>query len=300
MKVLITGANGQLGRALRRSAPESVAALAFDVDKLDITQPQSVKTVQELAPDIIVNAAAYTAVDRAESEPEAAHAVNGTGAGYMAQAAQRIGSRLVHISTDFVFDGRQGRPYRPDDEPNPLNVYGASKLAGERAVLAQCPNALILRTAWVYAEEGRNFLVTMLRLMCERESLRVVDDQIGTPTYATSLARAIWRAVNAGLQGVHHWTDAGVASWYDFAVAIQERSLDAGLLDRPVQISPVGSEAFTAVARRPSMSVLDKRSGYDILGSGVHWRRELDHCLGRLMAMKSETTLPTSASRNRG
>lgn len=276
MKVLITGADGQLGRALQRSVPRKAELTALNRRQLDITQPSSVETVCKVAPDLIVNAAAYTAVDKAEEERASAYAVNANGAEHMAQAAQRLGSRLVHISTDFVFDGTQGRPYRPEDAANPLNVYGASKLAGERAVQTACPEALILRTAWLYSSEGHNFVLTMLRLMRERETLQVVDDQIGTPTLADSLANAVWRAVDTGLTGVHHWTDSGVASWYDFAVAVHELALRHCVFSRPVRIEPIGTEAFPTPARRPSNSVLDKRAIYSLLGSAPHWTLALN------------------------
>ena len=283
MKVLVTGSEGQLGRALLSSAPKSAHVLACSHDNLDITNGASVvSAVQAATPDIIINAAAYTAVDRAESQPQAAHAVNAAGAGHLARAAQQLGSRLVHISTDFVFDGTQGRPYRPDDEPNPLNVYGASKLAGERAVHEACPGALIVRTAWLYAPAGKNFVLTMLRLMQERDALQVVDDQVGTPTSAASLAGAIWHAVDARLEGVHHWTDAGVASWYDFAVAIQKLARRHSLLSQLARIEPVTSVAFPRPAPRPANTVLDKSATYAALGPAAHWTQSLDDCLKSL------------------
>ena len=182
----------------------------------------------------MINTAAYTAVDAAERDSERAEAVNATGAAHVAEAAQRVGARVLHISTDFVFDGGRGYPYGPQDRAEPLGVYGRTKLAGEREVLRICgEHALVVRTAWLYASHGRNFPLTMLRLMRERDHLGVVADQVGTPTWARALAEALWvGAARQGLSGVHHWTEAGVASWYDFAVAIQEEALAQGLLDR--------------------------------------------------------------------
>lgn len=284
MKVLIVGADGQLGRALQRTAPESAMLVPCARAQLDISQTDSIEKAVAAKSDVIINAAAYTAVDRAESEPDVAHAVNALGAAHMAQAAATSGARLIHISTDFVFDGTQGRPYRPDDAPNPLNVYGASKLAGERAVQRACSAALVLRTAWVYSWEGRNFLRTMLRLMTERDALQVVDDQIGSPTSADSLAAAVWKAVDSDLTGLYHWTDAGVASWFDFAVAIRNGALQRGLLNRSVPVAPIGSADFPTPARRPSMSVLDKRTSYAALGTPLHWTASLGEqldCLNR-------------------
>lgn len=279
MKVLITGADGQVGRALRRTAGNGITLVAHTREDLDISLPDCVPAVTAIAPDVIVNAAAYTAVDQAEVEPERADAVNALGAEHLAHAAYNTGARLVQISTDFVFDGRQGRPYRPDDAPDPINVYGTSKLAGERAVRAVCANALILRTAWVYSWDGSNFLKAMLRLMRERDEVRVVDDQIGTPTSADSLAGAIWKAVEIGLEGTHHWTDAGVASWYDFAVAIRELAMRYNLLHSPVTVTPVGMADFPTRASRPAISVLDKRETYQRLGDAAHWRLALERTL---------------------
>lgn len=273
MKVLITGASGQLGRALVRQAPHGARLLAPLRGELDIARPESVPRMLAMAPEVIVNAAAYTAVDKAESEPEAAYAVNATGAEHVARAARELGCRLVHLSTDFVFDGKQGRPYAAESEPNPLNAYGASKLAGEQAVRSCKPDALVLRTAWLYAETGANFVHSMLRLMRTREALHVVDDQIGTPTAVTGLAGCIWRAIEVRLSGLHHWTDAGVASWYDFAVAIQQTALPLGLLDRCAAVLPVPSTAYPTPARRPPFSVLDKTATWHALGlTAPHWR----------------------------
>jgi len=285
VKVLITGSRGQLGWELQRGVPAGVDLIALDRDALDISNGTAVsRLVDQLRPDAIVNAAAYTAVDRAESEPALAHAVNADGAAHLARAARAVGAHLVQVSTDFVFDGRGSRPYPVDAAPAPLGVYGASKLQGEREVREYLgERALILRTAWVYSVHGNNFVKTMLRLMRERDELRVVADQVGTPTWACDLAAAIWQGLAHGITGTHHWTDAGVASWYDFAVAIAEESLALGLLDRQVPIRPIRSEEFPTAATRPAYSVLDKSSTWAALGmTASHWRQSLRRMLSEL------------------
>jgi len=283
---MITGAGGQLGQALRTSGPAGADIVALDRAGLDIGDAGAVATqVARIGPDLIINAAAYTAVDRAESEAEAAWRINAAGAGHLAAAAAAGQARFVHVSTDFVFDGSGGGPYRPDHPTAPLGVYGASKRAGEEAVLAACPGALIVRTAWVYGAAGHNFVRTMLRLMAERDAVRVVADQIGTPTYAPGLARAIWALDAAGATGVHHWTDSGAASWYDFAVAIQEEALAMGLLDRAVPVMPIATADYPTPARRPLYSVLDKASAVALVGAPApHWRVHLRDMLGEIRA----------------
>lgn len=283
MKALITGANGQVGRALLQTAPENTDAVAVDRTQLDITSAEVVaEAIRREAPSLIINAAAYTAVDKAESESEAAYAVNAAGPENLARAAQAASARLIHISTDFVFDGAQSRPYRPEDPVNPLCVYGASKAEGEarvREVLGD--KALIVRTSWVYAKEGGNFVNTMLRLMQTKPALTVVVDQIGTPTWAASLAKFLWHAAERpDINGTHHYSDAGVASWYDFAVAIQEEALAAGLLEKAIPIMPIASGNYPQVARRPAFSVLDKRSAVEQFGTDLtHWRQTLRQML---------------------
>ena len=283
MKVLIAGAAGQLGRALQRSAPAGATILAPPEASFDILDSAGVSAlVADVRPDLLVNAAAYTAVDKAESDEAQAYAVNATAAAELAAAAAAAGARFAHVSTDFVFNGESALPYRPGAATDPQNAYGRTKLAGERLVAAAHPTPLILRTAWVYAAAGNNFVRTMLRLMGERSELRVVADQIGTPTHAASLARAIWALDSAGAHGLHHWTDAGVASWYDFAVAIHEEALALGLLSRPVSVVPIQSSEYPTPARRPHMSVLDKSSSWVITGPASHWRKELRLALQEL------------------
>jgi dTDP-4-dehydrorhamnose reductase len=274
MKTLIVGSKGQLGRGLQACAPADAEIVAHDYDTLDITDRAAVIALVEAErPALILNAAAYTAVDKAETDADAAHAVNAAAVGLLADAAAVVGARLVHVSTDFVFDGTAGVPYAPDATPNPLGVYGRTKLEGERLA---GDAALIVRTAWVYAPTGGNFVRTMLRLMAERPEVRVVADQIGTPTYAPGLAAALWTLAGKGVTGIHHYTDAGAASWYDFAVAIQEEALAAGLLDRAVPVIPIATADFPTPAKRPSYSVLDKTSMFAALGGPTpHWRAQL-------------------------
>ncbi len=277
-RVLLTGADGQLGRSLATTLPDAIELLPLGIEDLDITNRTAVEQAcRGFHPDVIINAAAYTAVDRAEEEADAAWAVNSGGVENLAREASSNRARLVQVSTDFVFDGRQSHPYLPTDPTAPLSVYGASKLGGEDAVGRE-PNLdwLILRTAWVYAAGGQNFVNTMLRLMRQGKDLRVVADQVGSPTWATSLARAIWRAVSRDATGLHHWTDAGVASWYDLAVAVQEEGLTLGLIDVPVTITPIRTEDYPVLAQRPRYSVLDKTDTCRTLDlAPPHWRENL-------------------------
>lgn len=274
MKALITGANGQLGQSLQHTAPVDAELICTDVAELDICDAKAVDAfVAQHKPDLILNAAAYTAVDRAESEEALALRINAQAVGHLAAAARAHNARLVHVSTDFVFDGLSGVPYRPDAPPAPVSAYGRTKLAGEQAAGA---DALIVRTAWVYAPKGHNFVRTMLRLMAERDEVRVVADQIGTPTYAPDLAAALWALAGKGITGIHHYTDSGAASWYDFAVAIEEDALGAGLINRAVPIIPINTSDYPTPATRPHYSVLDKTSTFAALGGPApHWRTNL-------------------------
>ena len=287
MKILIAGASGQLGWELQRSAPGQMEVIAFDRKALDICDKKRVQdVVSELRPDVIINTAAYTAVDKAEQQSTLAFAVNRDGAIYLAKAAVISNSRLIHISTDFVFDGNQGTPYLIGDHPNPLNVYGASKLAGEQEVIDILGDrSLVFRTSWVYSIHGHNFVKTMLRLMRERDHLNIVTDQIGTPTWAQGLAKAIWNAVLMNkLSGIHHWTDAGVASWYDFAIAIQEEAKSLDLLDKHTDIKPIMTWQYPLPAKRPGYSVLDKAETWSALNTcSEHWRVSLRNMLKQLL-----------------
>src|SRR5882757_2869347 len=288
MKVMITGTNGQVGRALLKSVPAQVDAIGLSRGELDIGDAQSVmSSIQSEHPDLIISAGAYTAVDKAESEPQVAERANSAGPRNLALAARDTGARLVHISTDFVFDGLASRPYRTDAVTNPQSTYGRTKRGGEEAVLQVLPDrSVVLRTAWVYAAEGSNFVRTMLRLMGSKGHVRVIADQVGTPTAASSLAAAIWALANRpDLTGIHHWTDLGVASWYDFAVAIAEESAAIGLLPATVRVDPITTEEYPTPAKRPAYSVLDKRS---LLGNlavpAHHWRVNLRAVLREIAA----------------
>lgn len=278
MKVLITGANGQLGQALQATAPAGVSIIAMGSAELDICDAAAVEALFSAErPDAVFNAAAYTAVDKAESEEALAERLNAGAVAHLARAVALTGARLVHVSTDFVFDGLSGVPYAPDAPTAPLGAYGRTKLLGERAA---GPDALIVRTAWVYGSRGGNFVRTMLRLMAERDEVRVVADQIGTPTFAASLADALWRLDAAGAKGLFHYTDSGAASWYDFAVAIQEEALAIGLLERAVPIIPIETSDYPTPARRPHYSVLDKSATFALLGGPApHWRVNLREML---------------------
>ena len=285
MNVLVLGGGGQVARAVAASVPSNHKVLLKTRQDLDITDEAAVTAaVAGSGAGWVVNGAGYTAVDLAEDQAAQAFGINDTAVGSLAQAAFRTGCRLLHFSTDFVFDGNCGRAYRPGDEPNPLGVYGKSKLAGERRVLAQDAGGIVLRTAWVYAAHGRNFVLTMLRLMREKESLSVVCDQVGTPTWASGIAAAVWDLIEADAPGgVYHWTDLGVASWYDFAVAIQEEALARGLLRRAVPITPIPSAAYPTRALRPSFSVLDTGSTRTLIRAPArHWRQNLRSMLDEL------------------
>ncbi len=278
------GSGGQVGRAVQAAAPSAHEVIAKPRAELDITNEAAVAAFLAESPvDWIVNAAAYTAVDRAETDQGAAFASNDAAVGILARAGTAVGARLLHLSTDFVFDGNANRAYLPGDPTNPLSVYGASKLAGEQQAL-RGPSAIVLRTAWVYDSSGRNFVLTMLRLMRERPEVRVVCDQIGAPTWATGIAQVIWGLLAAGAPGgIYHWTDSGVASWYDFAVAIQEEALARGLLSQAVPIVPIATAAYPTPARRPAFSVLDSQATRALLGvPAIHWRHHLRTMLDEL------------------
>jgi dTDP-4-dehydrorhamnose reductase len=285
MKALIIGAKGQLGIELLKTCPVDCKALGMDLPDIDITDSKQVDRILAVhRPDWVINCAAYTQVDKAESDADAAYAANCSGPANLAWSAKKNSVRLVHISTDFVFSGDQCRPYKPNDRPDPKSAYGRTKLAGEQAVMDILgTDALIIRTAWLYAGRGGNFVNTMIRLMKEKEVLTVVDDQIGTPCWAKGLATVLWAAVEKDLKGVYHWSDAGVASWYDFAVAIQEEAMAAGLLDRSIPILPVPSSQYPTPAQRPGFSVLDKTDLAAATGMPLcHWRRQLRCMLRQL------------------
>jgi dTDP-4-dehydrorhamnose reductase len=277
-RTIVTGAGGQLGQALLAAAPEGVAVTGLARSELDVSDPASVDAcLDREAPQLLINAAAYTAVDRAEEDPASAYRINGDAPALLARACKERGIRLFHVSTDFVFDGAKSRPYEPCDSTAPLGVYGASKLAGELAVATAAPESLILRTGWVYSAGPANFLSTMLRLHAERDELRVVADQVGTPTAAVSLAQALWSAAGRpDVAGIYHFSDAGVCSWYDFAVAIGEEAVARGVLARAARVVPIATQDYPTPARRPAYSVLDKAATWrDLELTPVHWRERL-------------------------
>lgn len=276
MKILVFGGGGQVSNALNATSPHGWDIVTRSRRETDITSRQAVSAViQQESPDIVINTAAYTAVDNAELEEQLAYRVNAEAVAHLADVCSKKCIQLVHFSTDFVFDGSQSVPYDREAATAPLNIYGASKRAGEILVLGTADN-LVIRTAWVYGIDGKNFVKTMLKLFAERNAVSVVDDQIGTPTHAKSLATATWALIAQKATGLHHFTDTGVASWFDFAVAIQEEAFSLGLLDNMATIIPISSAQFPTRARRPHYSVLDKSETWRLLGNPArHWRAEL-------------------------
>ncbi len=284
MKVIIIGKSGQLANELITELPEAVDVLSLGRNDVDITSYYDLSTrVQQFKPNVMINASAYTAVDKAESDIDAAYALNATAVEIMAKVAKENNCRFLHVSTDFVFDGESNQAYDVFSQTNPTSVYGASKLAGELAIKETYPeNSAIVRTSWVYSTFGNNFVKTMLRLMKEKEQIGVVGDQIGCPTSAKGLAQFLWLLVsNDNIKQVYHWSDAGVASWYDFAVAIQELGLKHGLLDKNIPISAIASSAYPTPAKRPKFSLLNS-SKSALISEPIHWREQLELCLIKL------------------
>ncbi|GMM72701.1 dTDP-4-dehydrorhamnose reductase [Alteromonas gracilis] len=286
MKIVIIGNAGQLSYELVRILGEDAICLGpedTDITKFDVVS----KTLSNLAPEIIINAAAYTAVDKAEEDPALCHAINATAVENLAKYCKQANAFLVHVSTDYVFNGHKGSPYLPTDPIEPQGAYGKTKADGEKALLEILPEAsCLIRTAWVYSSHGNNFVKTMLRLMAEKPQLNVIDDQIGTPTWAKGLAEACVSAAENHTIGVYHWTDEGVASWYDFAVAIQELGIEKGLLDKSIPVLPIPSSQFPTPAKRPHYSVLDKQSAREVFATckPTHWRKQLSAMLDELKA----------------
>ena len=288
MNILVTGANGQLGCEMRRLGAVSPNNYIFtDVAELDITNADAVMYVaKHYSIDAIINCAAYTNVDKAESDQETAELINATAVGNLARAMKEVGGTLFHVSTDYVF-GSEGNTPRTEEMPlSPLGVYGLTKLHGEQAIEESGCKALIFRTAWLYSEFGNNFLKTMLRLTAERDQLNVVFDQVGTPTYAGDLALAIFSIIEAGVypgnEGVYHFSNEGVCSWYDFAVEIAAAAGHTGC-----RINPCHSSEFPSPVTRPPYSVLDKtkiKKTFDI--DIPHWRESMEYCIKRLKANK--------------
>jgi len=295
VKLLVTGANGQVGCELRQSLAPLGEVIALDRAACDLARPAEVARILRAAtPDVIVNAAAYTAVDRAEQEEELATLINGTAVGEIAQAARQLGALLIHYSTDYVFDGRKDAPYAEDDVPSPISAYGRSKLAGERAI-AQCGGRyLIVRTSWIYAARGHNFLKTVLRLARERDELRIVDDQIGAPTWARDLAAATAVMSKQARQeiardgfesGLFHVTGSGATSWFDFAQAVVKQAEQYGLLARKSKIVPIASSEYPVAATRPKNSRLSgARARHRFQIALPEWEQSLAVCMRELSA----------------
>lgn len=285
MRVLVCGHNGQVAQALKTQLAGLGEIHLLGRDQLDLAQPEALREpLRQLAPGLIINAAAYTAVDQAETEPDTAFAINAQAPGVLAEEALRLGAPLIHYSTDYVFDGEKATPYNEQDVPNPLGVYGRSKLAGEQAIAAVGGTHLILRTSWVYSLHGRNFLLTMQHLLQEKPQLRVVDDQIGAPTWATTIALSTrvlierWQAGRAGAWGTYHLAAQGQTSWFGFAQAIGEQLKARGL--PCAELLPIPSSEYPTPARRPANSRLDcSRLAREWGVTLPHWQQALIDCL---------------------
>jgi dTDP-4-dehydrorhamnose reductase len=290
IKVMLTGKDGQLGKALVEKIPEGIEIVAMGRQDLDLSSKEAChNAVLEHRPDWVLNGGAYTAVDRAESEPELAMAINAVAPEAFAQTLSEVGGRLLQVSTDFVFNGTQAHPYHPDQTVDPINVYGTTKAEGERLVQKALPatSLCILRTSWVYGPVGNNFCLTMLRLhrlkSAQNETLNVVADQIGCPTSALTLACACWSAINHGTSGIHHFSDAGAASWYDFAIAIGEAGVAAGVIDQSAKVVPITSSEYPTPAKRPGYSLLDCTATWIALELEInHWQKELSKVIAKI------------------
>ena len=286
MKIVVIGNAGQLSYELVRILGEDTICLGpedTDITKFDVLS----ETLSQLAPDVIINAAAYTAVDKAEEEQELCHAINATAVENLAKYCKKAGAFVVHVSTDYVFNGHKGSPYLPSDPIEPQGAYGKTKADGEKALLDILPEAsCLIRTAWVYSAHGNNFVKTMLKLMADKPQLTVIDDQIGTPTWAKGLADTCVSAAKNKTVGVYHWTDEGVASWYDFALAIQELGIEKGFLDSAIPVLPIPSSQYPTPAKRPHYSVLDKQSAREVFATcnPTHWRKQLSSMMDELKA----------------
>jgi dTDP-4-dehydrorhamnose reductase len=281
MNILITGSNGQLGNEMYALAKEHDCHVYFftDIEELNICNEHAVRAyVTDNRIDVIVNCAAYTAVDHAEENKELSDRLNNKAAGYLARAAQSREAAMIQISTDYVFDGTKHTPYTEEDAPYPVSVYGATKLAGEENVLKNCEKVVVIRTAWLYSVYGNNFVKTMIRLGRERNTLGVVFDQIGTPTYAHDLARVICAIINKGIvRGIYHFSNEGVCSWYDFAVSIHRLAGITGC-----KVKPLHTADYPTKAARPHYSVLDKTKIKEIYGVEIpHWEESLEEMIAR-------------------
>lgn len=293
MKILLAGSGGQLAQELQPILLSSGEVIAVDRTRLDLSQPESIRqAMAEIQPNLVVNAGAYTAVDKAESEPELARAVNGIAPGIFAAECEKLGASLIHISTDYVFDGSQGSPYLETDSTNPLGTYGKSKLMGEEAIRQAGNRHIIIRTAWVYGNGGKgNFVKTMLRLGKEREEIRVVADQIGSPTWTGDLAAAIAQIIpqiKPENFGTYQYTNSGVCSWYDFAIAIFEEAEKLGFPLKVQRVVPITTAEYPTPAKRPAFSVLSSVKISALLGTNPpHWRQGLRQMLLKELTVDS-------------
>lgn len=282
-KILVIGAKGQLGSELQELSKNYPFQFFFyDVAEMDITNENLVeKGIAELKPDYLINCAAYTAVDKAETDKELAFAINADAVRYLAQGCTANDVKLVHISTDYVFSGEGKEPYKENDTPGPINVYGESKQKGEEEAIAGNKDAIIIRTAWVYSTHGSNFVKTMLRLMQSKPEINVVADQVGSPTYAHDLAEAIMQIITSGkwVPGIYHFTNDGVISWFDFASEIKKRSMLA------CKVNAILTEQYPTLAKRPKYSVLDKTKIQETFGVKLKdWKESLKECLSKMPA----------------
>ncbi|HEY9804590.1 MAG TPA: dTDP-4-dehydrorhamnose reductase [Leptolyngbyaceae cyanobacterium] len=294
--ILVIGSQGQVGQQLQQTMIPHGKIIALARPTIDLLQPDSLHNLIEgYQPQIIINAAAYTAVDQAESEPDIALTINGTAPGVIAAVAEKLGAYLIHLSTDYVFDGNHNRPYQETDATNPLNVYGKTKLAGEQLIRQICTQHLILRTAWVYGSFGKsNFVKTMLRLGREREEIRVVADQIGSPTWAKDIAQVIAQMIyqlTPEMAGTYHYTNSGIASWCDFAIAIFEEAQQLGFPLIVKKVIPISTSEYLTPASRPAYSVLSSKKISATLECHIpHWRVRLRQMLTELQATTYEST----------
>lgn len=295
MRVLVTGAHGQVGSELVQRAPAGFAVFGYGSQDLDVSKNEQIQAVFDaVKPELVINAAAYTAVDKAEADSERAYAVNSSGVGLLAVASEKLGIPLLHISTDYVFSGEGDKPYTPDDVTCPTGIYGLSKLAGEKQLLEQCSQHLVLRTSWVFGAHGNNFVKTMLRLGSERDTLSVVADQRGGPTSAGSIADTLW-ALAAIFQleghldwGVYHYSGIPACSWHDFAREIFTQAVSLGLLEKAPQVNAIATAEYPTPAKRPGWSVLDCEKLADRHGLlPKSWAQELHSVLQRLGESRS-------------
>lgn len=283
MNILLTGASGQIGSELINTCPGSIHLVPFDKDSLNISDYEKVlEIVNTYKPDVVINSAAYTSVELAETEEQLAFQVNKNGVSNLALACAANNIRLIHYSTDYIFDGKKTSPYTIQDKPNPINIYGQSKLEGEREALKiNRDKVLIIRTSWIYSKYGNNFVTTMLRLMKNKGQINVIKDQYGTPTWARSVANITWEFVsNPETNGIFHFCDEGSTNWFEFAMAIQEEAIKFNMIEHPAKIIPIESKEYHSKVKRPSYSVLDCEKTWELINAKPdNWRI----ALGKMM-----------------